>query len=97
MVRFYFTLRNGVSHCSVLTRRLALLEWDESRSGRGANTGAAVSRGLVVHREFTGVGSDHFRSDFDTAEHLAVVDADDVAHHVRQDGHVSTLKKRQLE
>jgi len=47
--------------------------------------------GLICDRELAQVVANHFRLDFNTVEHLAVVDTNDTPDHFRNDDHISEV------
>ena len=79
-----------------LTLTTTLLQRNEPRAVRRANSRPAVLDGLVADAELGEVEPDHLRLDLDLVELLAAVDADDGANHLRHDDHVAQVRLDQV-
>ena len=69
----------------------SLLQRNELRRVSSTNTGAVVLHGVVSQSELTQVVTNHLSLDFNVAEVVTVVHANDAANHLRNNDHVTEV------
>ena len=69
----------------------SLLQRNELRRVSSTNTGTVVLHGVVSKSELTQVVTNHLSLDFNVAEVVTVVHANDAANHLRNNDHVTEV------